>query len=138
MNANRLIGLYLALVALVVVVQAFSFPIYGYDSAGDLVSVGIDVWHTLNWFMAAGLILMLFTTYREKRRSPADPAAGEVLSWIRSNVRFYVTVVVFLAFVPNWFAATWGSYENSLIWYVINTVTPVMYASEAHRIWRST
>lgn len=121
-----------------VVGQAVSFPIYGYDSDGNLLSAGIDVWHTLNWFMAAGLVLMLFTTYGEKRQFPAGPAASDVLPWVRSNVRFYSTVVVFLAFVPNWFAATWGSYENSLIWYVINTVTPVMYAAEAHRIWRTT
>ncbi|MDE0169442.1 MAG: hypothetical protein OXS29_07990 [bacterium] len=136
MGVHRLISLYLALVAVAVAMQFVAFPIYAYDSDGETLAAALDVWHVLDWFMAAGLALMAVSTCREKRRHRGDGPA-DVRQWLRSNLMFFGTVVLALAFVPNWFEAAWGHNQNWTIWHLVDTVLPVMFLAEAHRLWRA-
>ena len=50
---------------------------------------------------------------------------------------FYGTVLLTLGFVPNWFAAGWGTSPNGTIWHLIDTVLPVVFAVESCRLWRA-
>ena len=136
MSVNRLISLFLVLVAIAVTGQFVAYPLYGFDSRGESLASARRVWDVLNWFMAAGLVLMLATTYREKIRQAGD-ASVDLRPWLRSNVMFYATVLVALAFVPNWFASNWGGRANGTVWHLLDTVIPVIFAVEAHRLWRS-
>lgn len=137
MVVNRLIGVYLGLVALAVGIQFVAFPLYGYDSAGDRSSSALAVWDLLDWFMAVGLVLMLVTTTRRKRRHDAESSTS-MRQWLASRVMFYGTIMLALAFLPNWFEAAWGHTDNWTIWHLIDTVLPVLFAVEGHRLWRST
>ena len=93
-------------------------------------------WDVLNWFMALGLVVMLVTTSREKKR--LDSAASvDIHRWLPANMMFYGTVLLTLGLVPNWFAAGWGSNANGTIWYLIDTVLPVVFAVESCRLWRT-
>ena len=136
MRIERLISVYLALVALVTVVQSVTFPVYGYDADGDLVDAGTTVWHALNWFMAAGLAGLLFTTYREKLRLDSE-ASPDLRRWAGASVKFYLAVLLTVAFVPNWVGATVDRGEVGLVWVAINTTLPILFALEAIRIRRS-
>ena len=91
MGVHRLISVYLALVALAVGVQFMVFPLYAYDADGEVMASALDLWHVLGWFMAAGLVLMLVTTCRQKCRYAGDTSA-DIRPWLRSNVMFYTTV----------------------------------------------
>lgn len=135
MGVHRLISVYLALAALAVAVQFALFPLYAYDAAGEIRGTAMDVWHVLDWFMAAGLALLAVTTCRQKRR---HDGGADLRLWLRSNLMFYGTVLLAVAFVPNWFASAWGSNANGTIWHLIDTVLPVMFAVEALRLWRAT
>lgn len=137
MRVQRLISLYLALVAVAVAVQFVVYPLYAYDSEGEVMASALDVWHVLDWFMAAGLVLLVVTTCREKRRHDGEESS-DVRPWLRSNFMFYGAVLLALAFVPNWFEAAWGSNDNWTIWHLVDTVLPVMFAAEGHRLWRAT
>ena len=137
MGLHRMIGAYLALVAVAVAVQFMVFPLYAYDSDGEVVASALDVWHVLDWFMAAGLVLLVVATCREKRRHGGEDSS-DVRPWLRSNFMFYGAVLLALAFVPNWFEAAWGSNENWTIWHLLDTVLPVMFATEGIRLWRAT
>lgn len=137
MGVHRLISVYLALVAVAVAVQFVVFPLYAYDSDGEVMASALDVWHVLDWFMAAGLVLMVVTTYREKRRHDGE-GSSDVVAWLRSSFMFYGAVLLALAFVPNWFEAAWGYSDNWTIWHLVDTVLPVMFAVEGHRLWRAT
>lgn len=137
MALHRLISAYLLLVAVAVAVHFVVFPLYAYDADGETISSALNVWHALDVFMAAGLVLMMVTTWREKRRYEGDSSA-DLRRWLRSNVMFYGTVLVALAFVPNWFEYAWGWNSKPIVWHVIDTVLPVMFAVEAHRLWRAT
>ena len=136
MQTERVIGIYLALVALVTVAQSVMFPVYGYESDGTAASGANTVWHVLNWFMALGLAALLSTTYREKRRLDAE-ASPDLRRWAGASVKFYAAVALTVAFVPNWVAAIVEQGEVGLVWYVINTSLPILFAAEAHRLWRS-
>ena len=128
---KRVIGAYLALVAVVVLAQFVAWPLYVDDHA----DAAGDTWLILNWFMAAGLVLMLVITARAKLSCDAE-GGDDDRSWIRANVMFYLTVLLAIAFVPNWFAATWGENDNGTIWHVIDTVLPVLFGVQARRLLR--
>ncbi len=128
---KRLIGAYLALVAVVVLAQFVAWPLYVDDHA----DAALDTWLILNWFMAAGLALMLVITTRAKRSCDAE-GGGDTRQWVRANVMFYLTVLLAVAFVPNWFAAAWGENDNGTIWHVIDTVLPVLFLVQARRLLR--
>ncbi|WP_420612158.1 hypothetical protein [Candidatus Spongiisocius sp.] len=134
MVVNRLIGAYLGLVALVVGIQFVAFPLYGYDSGGERSSGALGVWQVLDWFMAIGLALMLVTTTRRKRRHEGEDSTN-MRPWLSARVMFYGTILLTLAFLPNWFEAAWGHNDNWTIWHLIDTVLPVMFAVEGHRLW---
>ena len=136
MRTERVISIYVALVALVTVAQSVMFPVYGYESDGTAASGANTVWHVLNWFMALGLAAMLSTTYREKQRLDTE-APPDLRRWIGVNTKFYLTVLLTLAFVPNWVAAIVEQGEIGLVWYAVNTSLPVLFAVEAHRLWHS-
>lgn len=137
MTLHRLMSAYLLLVAVAVAAQFIAFPLYAYDSDGQTMDSALNVWHVIDVFMAAGLALMVLTTWREKRRYEGDSSA-DLRLWIRSNVMFYGTVLLALAFVPNWFEFAWGWNSKPIVWHVIDTVLPVILAVEAHRLWRAT
>ena len=134
MVTNRLIGAYLGLVAVVVAAQFVVFPLYAYDSAGERTSGAVGFWHLLDWFMAIGLVLMLGTTFRRKRSHDGETSTN-IRPWLASRVMFYGTAMLALAFVPNWFEAVWGHNDNWTIWHLIDSVLPVMFAAEGHRLW---
>lgn len=127
---KRLVGAYLALVAVVVLAQFVAWPLYVDDHA----DAANDTWLILNWFMAAGLALMLVITTGAKRSCDAE--GGDTRQWVRANVMFYLTVLLAIAFVPNWFAAAWGENDNGTIWHVIDTVLPVLFLVQARRLLR--
>lgn len=135
MALHRLISAYLLLVAVAVAVHFVVFPLYAYDSDGETIGSALNVWHVLDVFMAAGLAMMMLTTWREKRRHEGD--SSDLRPWLRSNVMFYGTVLVALAFVPNWFEYAWGWNSKPIVWHVIDTALPVMFAVEGHRLWRA-
>ncbi|MCY4630551.1 MAG: hypothetical protein OXE75_06650 [bacterium] len=128
---KRVIGAYLALVAVVVLAQFVAWPLYVDDHA----DAANDTWLILNWFMAAGLALMLVITTRAKRSCDAE-GGDDDRQWIRANVMFYLTVLLAVAFVPNWFAAAWGENANGTVWHVIDTVLPVLFGVQARRLLR--
>lgn len=57
--------------------------------------------------------------------------------WIEANVMFYGSVILTIAFVPNWFEVVWGASPNWTIWHIIDSVLPVIFAVQALRIWRA-
>ncbi len=128
---KRAIAVYLALVAVAVVGQFVAFPLYAYE-AGNADAAN-DTWLILDWFMAAGLVLMLVLTCKAKQACDAD---ADHRQWIRANVMFYLTVLVTIAFVPNWFAAAWGEGDNGTIWHIIDTVLPVLFLVQSRRLLR--
>ena len=135
-TVKRVISAYLAAVGLAAAVQFLVFPFYAYDSMGERLDWPVTVWLVLDWFMAVGLAALVATTCKEKKRRGADPST-DVRGWLGANFMFYSALLLAVAFMPNWFEAARGSgQDNWTVWHLIDTVLPVLFLVEAHRLWR--
>ena len=139
MVIKRAVSVYLALVAIGVAVQFTFWTIYAQASERASQAAG-TAWDVIGWSMLAGLVLVLVVTHREKQKGHPNSASG-AREWLTANRLFYAAVVLTLAFLPNWFAALWGEPPNEatfwMVWYVIDTVTPVVFCVTAIRLWRA-
>ncbi len=138
MVIKRVISVYLALVAIGLAVQFTTWTIYAQASQRARDAAGA-VWDVIGWSMLAGLVLTLVVTYQEKQRR--DAGTTSTRQWLTANRLFYAALVLTLAFMPNWFASRWGEPPNQatfwMVWYVIDTVTPVVFGVTAIRLWRT-
>lgn len=140
MLIKRAAGIYLAVVGICVAVQFTVWTIYA-QASDRADAAAAAIWNLLGWGQLAGLAIVLGTTFKAKRRHDADHSIG-TRQWLTANWLFYTAVLLTMAFLPNWFAASWGQPPNEptfwMVWYVIDTVVPVVFTVEALRIWRST
>lgn len=131
MDKNRLAGLYLAVVGAAVAVQFVLYPLYGHGT-----DAGITIWLVLDWFMALGLLLALYTTNQRRMTEQGDGNAS-----CASAVMFYGTAILALAFFPNWFGEAFTEHANDAaawtIWHLIDSVLPVLFIAEGRRLLRS-
>lgn len=139
-TAHRVISVYLALVASAVALQFTLWRVW--SQASDRAEQTSDaIWQVLGWGQLIALALTLVVTFGAKRKQDTDPAA-DTRGWLNANILFYCAVVLSLAFLPIWLAANWGKAlpEDAfwLVWYIINTAGPVVFAIAALRLWRST
>ena len=128
--ARRLAAIYLFLLALVVAGHYFAFPLYDRGPDPD-----VTAWLIIDWFSAAGLILLLIATFAWKRALPADPGWRE---YLEANVLFYLTVATALSYFPNWFLAEWGDADRQLwdVWAFIDAAIPILSVAAGLRLWR--
>lgn len=136
MVIRRAISLYLALVAVAVTAQFTLWRVYS-PASGSARAASDAIWNVLGWCQLAGLALTLAVTHRQKRSLDADPASSR-RRWLTANLLFYSALLLALAFLPIWLAAGWGDPPPEdtfwLVWYVINTAGPVIFAVTALRI----
>ncbi|MDE0269484.1 MAG: hypothetical protein OXI96_10730 [Acidimicrobiaceae bacterium] len=158
--------LVLVAVAVTVQFFAFPFYAYDAADKLIEDGSAMTVWLVLDWFMAVGLVIVVITALagkkfidiesrlNEKHKSgsaeagccnTADSAGccdsgdscGDPKKWIEANVMFYGSVILTIAFVPNWFEVVWGASPNWTIWHIIDSVLPVIFVVQALRIWRA-
>ena len=133
MGKNRLIGLYLVVVGAAVALQFILYPLYGNST-----DAGITIWLTLDWFMALGLVMALYTTGQARR---ADQGDGNDCCSSGASVMFYGTAILALAFFPNWFGEAFTEHTNDTaawtIWHLIDSVLPVLFLVEGRRLLRA-
>ena len=133
MGISRLIGLYLVVVGAAVALQFILYPLYGNGT-----DAGITIWLTLDWFMALGLALALYTT---NQRRQADNGDDNACCSSAAAVMFYGTAVLALAFFPNWFGEAFTEHANDTaawtIWHLIDSVLPVLFVAEGRRLLRA-
>ena len=128
----RAVAAYLVLVGAAVAVNFVLTPVY--HPGGD---EPFTVWETLNWFMAAAMVLTLVFSYAYKRRIDNDESA-DVKRFIEANTVFHVTIVVFLLFFFNWFSNLSPNNEpDGQVWTIVDTVMPIVLGVTGIRMWRS-
>ena len=128
----RAVAAYLVLMGAVIAVNFVLTPVY--HPGGD---EPFTVWETINWFMAAAIVLTLVFSYTYKRRIDKDESA-DVKRFIEANTVFHVTIVVFLLFFYNWFSNLSPNNEpDGQVWTIVDTVMPIVLGVTGIRMWRS-
>lgn len=132
MSLNKLMALYLQAVAVAVAVHFVIYPFYGHEGEpGNVLDDRLGIWLVLDWFMAAGLVILVLTAL-SRRMAMGDDADTA------SKVMLYGGISLTIAFLPNWFEVAWGELEasNGTIWHLTDSVMPVMFFIQAKWLWR--
>ncbi len=118
-------AVYILAAAAVIVAQLVFSPFYR-----NVVDVG-DIWHVMNWFMAASIIITLVAQYHDKLQFREDTGGGLSRRYLETYAGFVVAVFLSLWFFWNWgdeFITSSGaeSDTNLLIWAFINPLFVVV------------
>lgn len=130
---SRFEAVYLVVVAVAVGVHFILDPMI-YDWADGETP---PFWIFLDWLMAAGFVIALLATFREKR---AADEGSDMREFLTANVSFYLTVGLALAFFWNAVQIGWAAGDqspDSQVWVVIDTVLPPLFAAVGIRLWRA-
>lgn len=92
---KKALAVILGLIALAVLVHFVFTPFYA-----DSVNPG-QVWRTLNWFMALGTIVILVSTFLDKRRIGSGENST-TKEYIAVNVAFYASALLAIWLFWDW------------------------------------
>ena len=137
---NKLAGAYLvaisAAVAVFFIINTFLV---------DAINV-LAVWHVLDVLMLMGLVLGMGFNFAHKQRAGGrDNGDAVTRPYLEANVTFYVTTVVTILFLHNWFAllatgdvSQGDNHTAWVIWAVVDTALPIILGVTGCRLWRET
>ena len=105
-----------------------------YEDALD----SLSVWHVLNWFMAAGVLIALAVTYLHKRGTGPD---ADTNTFVCVNVAFYAAATLAILFFWNWFDdLTVGeegqSQTRRFFWVFTNTLFVILLGALSAHLWK--
>ena len=101
---RKIIAAYLVTVGLVVLLNLIATPLY-HDGSSEY-----PVWQIVNWFMAAGVLVMLVVgCLRRRILDNASEQDASVLDHARGSFVFYGAIVLTMLFFWGWF---WTLYPD--------------------------
>ena len=130
------VALYLLAVGILV---ALYFVVHPFFSGKFDVTI---VWHVLDVMMFLGLGLALGANYFNKRdKADNEPGTGITKQYLEANLLFFVTAVLTMMFLYNWFSLlSHGNFSittaQSNIWNVIDIALPITFGLTACRLCR--
>ena len=132
---KRLIGVYLMLTAIAVALLLAITPLI-HDGSSDY-----PLWRILNWFMAAGIVIVLVANV--SRWMKRDPGETNAVEYLRVTFAFYGAVVLTILFCWNWFwtlnpdSETGGAVTSHLIHFpMIDVLYAIIVFGVARRLWK--
>ena len=137
---KRATAVYLLAAAAVIAAQLVFSPFYR-----NVVDVG-DIWHVMNWFMAASIIITLVVRYHDKMQLDREDTGGGISRrYLETCAGLVVGVFLALWFFSNWgdeFITSSGAQmlrcdTNLLIWAFINPLFVVVTGLTGCRLWAS-
>lgn len=124
---NLFFGVYLIALAIIIAIQ-FSVE-FVYESAPI---TSLQVWFVLDWFSLVGFAICVPTNYLYMRSCNGS----DTITWTKlaSNIAFYVSVGLALAFVHNFVGNLAGGKDDLLFWKFINVVQIPLFAATGYRL----
>ena len=139
---KRLGAVYLIGVAVVVAVWFIINPFF-VDSFEVM-----NVWRVLNVLMVLALPLALDFNLRRKLRVSAEREPGDAITrrYLEANAAFFLTAVVTVLFLHNWFSllafgedslnSNYGNHQAWVIWAAVDTLLPIALGVTGCAMWR--
>ena len=125
---NRVVGVFLIAMAVLIAVHTVIEPLYHTSEAGQPYS---PVWDILNPLMALAILLGMRVTYVRKKAVGGD-GGGVTRAYLAANTLFYGFLFVGIMFLWNWFILMNPSYTapggatTSLVWILIDASLPLL------------
>ena len=134
-NVKRIAALYLVLTALAVFFNLILTPVY-HDGSPDY-----PVWKIVNYFMAAGVVIALATSYLRRRAAGNPDTSTADRVW--ANVFCYAAIALAMLFFWGWIwtlnpdSETGEAVTSHLIYFPLVDALFVIVALDAARwLWR--
>ena len=137
---QRLLAIYLLAVSLAVAINWIATPLYHDGTANYW------VWEVLNWFMAAGALLLLGVNSLRKRQLCRREEGSTAISrdYLEVNLAFAASIVLTLWYFWNWFASLNPGSEPEVVglvhlewWAFINPMSVLLHAYTGAFLWRN-
>lgn len=132
--AQRGVALYLAATALAVAFLLMLTPVF-HDGSPEY-----PAWQVLNWFMAAGVVVIMVAAVRAYR-SFGD-GERDTVGYLRSRLTSYGAVVLAMLFFWGWLwtlnpeSETGGAVTSHLVYFpIMDALYVVLALSNARRLW---
>ncbi len=132
--ARRGVALYLAATAIAVALLLMLTPIF-HDGSPDY-----PAWKVLNWFMAAGVVVIMVAAVSSYRAFGDDDR--NTVGYLRSRLGSYGAVVLAMLFFWGWLwtlnpeSETGGAVTSHLVYFpVMDALYVVLALSTARRLW---
>lgn len=125
---NLLFGGYLIALAFVTAIQ-FSLE-FIYETAPI---TSLQVWFVLDWFSLVGYVICIPANFLYLLRSCNG---NDDVTWAKlaSNIAFYVSVGLALAFIHNFVGNLAGGKDDLLFWKFVNVVQIPLFAATGYRL----
>ncbi len=133
--AQRLVSVFLVVVALAVAINWLASPIID-NSSGDY-----NIWGVLNWFMAAATAIVLAVNVMRKVKLPSNGSITR--EYLEVNVSFYASLLLALWYYWNWFNALFPENEPGVVgtihlayWGLIDPLLVLVVGATGFHVWR--
>ncbi len=133
--ARRAVALYLAATALAVALLLVLTPVF-HDGSSEY-----PAWEVLNWFMAAGVALIIIAAFRSYRAF--DDGERASIGYLRSRLGSYGAIVLAMLFFWGWLwtlnpeSETGAAVTSHLVYFpVMDALYVVLALSTARRLWQ--
>ncbi len=135
MVVNKILGLFLKVLAVVVWVQFLA--ILFYDPAQE--GVGFQIWSVLDPLMVLAMVVTIWFAIRRKREIDSSGERGLTRAYFEANVALYGGIALLHALLWNWIGSRWSypvvSYQ--WLWILIDLTLPLLLFSTGRQLARS-
>ena len=132
---KRVLGAYLVVTGIAAVALLILTPLI-HDGSPDY-----PIWKILNWFMAAGVLVILFMGFRGKRSRGADEP--DVVERLRLSLVYYGSIVLTMLFFWGFLwtlnpeSETGGAVTSHLVYFpLVDALYTTLALSIGRRLWR--
>ena len=139
---NRIVGVILIAIAVIVAVHTIVEPLY-FDSSQSASGYSEGVWALINPLSALAVILGVIFGYIRKRDADSDGETTITREFLAANVLFYGFLFVGILFFWNWFNllspafTAIGTDTTSLTWIVFDAALPLLAGVTGCAVWRA-
>ena len=132
---KRILAVFLVATGIAAAVLLIATPLF-HDGSPEY-----PVWKVLNWFMAAGVLIILVVAYLRKHVRGADELI--VTEYLRLNLVYYGAIALTMLFFWEWFwtlnpdSETGGAVTSHLVYFpIMDALFVALALSVGRRLWR--
>ncbi len=137
---NRIGGIYLIAIAVIVAVHTVAEPLYHFSDDGQMYS---SIWSILNPLMALAIVLSIMVAWQCKRSVSKKDEEGPVSrAFLTANTLFFGLFFFGIMFFWNWFNLLSPGYVAipketvSLVWIIVDAALPLLWATTGVILFR--
>ena len=132
---KRILAVFLVATGIAAAVLLIATPLF-HDGSPEY-----PLWKVLNWFMAAGVLIILVVACLRKHVRGADELI--VTEYLRLNLVYYGAIALTMLFFWEWFwtlnpdSETGGAVTSHIVYFpIMNSLFVVLTLSVGRRLWR--